>query len=238
MDENKLSCIKEIAHSLLDIEPVANEEFPFIINHPFIANNPIVVKNDGQYKMIDIFNDKKEYQKYISDMKKNINKKKSFSEILFLLNKPYHLVFFYSCKDIISPMEYNDCLSHIWVCTEFPNNDKNVSKEQILKLFNKSDPTNIMSKEEKKIYDNLPDVVEIYRGTHYEDDSKALSWTIDFETAKWFATRFDNDGYVLKAKVNKKDIFAFFDGRNEKEVVINYKKLKELTIEKVMKIDI
>jgi hypothetical protein len=48
---------------------------------------------------------------------------------------------------------------------------------------------------------------------------------LDKNVAKWFANRFDNNGDVIKATINKKHVFAYIDGRGEKEIVLDYKKL-------------
>lgn len=76
-----------------------------------------------------------------------------------------------------------------------------------------------LSKEELS---SFGDILEVYRGEttysrHYKD---AYSWTLSKETAKFFADRFDSNGTVLKAKVNKKDIVAYITDRQEEELVV------------------
>lgn len=61
------------------------------------------------------------------------------------------------------------------------------------------------------------------------DNLLALSWTLDYETADWFARRFDEDGTVYKAQIDKEHIFALFNGRDESEVVLDPKYLKDIT---------
>ena len=50
-----------------------------------------------------------------------------------------------------------------------------------------------------------------------------------YETADWFARRFDEDGTVYKAQIDKEHIFALFNGRDESEVVLDPKYLKDIT---------
>ena len=38
----------------------------------------------------------------------------------------------------------------------------------------------------------------------------ALSWSLDYDKANWFAHRFDEDGTVYRARIDKKNILAFF----------------------------
>ena len=55
-----------------------------------------------------------------------------------------------------------------------------------------------------------------------------LSWTLDRETAEWFAHRFGEEGTVYEAQIPKKYILAFFNGRNESEVVVDPKHLEQI----------
>ena len=66
---------------------------------------------------------------------------------------------------------------------------------------------------------------------------RGLSWTIDKSVAEWFARRFGHDGdkcYVFTGTINKKDIFALFSSRNEKEVVCDYRKIKNIQCEEII----
>ena len=60
------------------------------------------------------------------------------------------------------------------------------------------------------------------------DNLRALSWTLDYETADWFAHRFDEDGTVYEARIDKAHIFALFNGRGESEIVLDPKHLKDI----------
>ena len=58
---------------------------------------------------------------------------------------------------------------------------------------------------------------------------KALSWTLDRDTAEWFAHRFGENGTVYGAQIHKSHIYAYFSGRNEDEVIVDPKHLTEIT---------
>ena len=75
------------------------------------------------------------------------------------------------------------------------------------------------------------DVVTIYRGVTEESSeiSTALSWTLSKEVAKFFATRFDSDGEIYCAKINKEDILVANNLRNEFEVIVNPDKLMNVS---------
>ena len=66
----------------------------------------------------------------------------------------------------------------------------------------------------------LPETLTVYRGvtSHNSRNIKALSWTLDRDKAEWFAHRFDENGTVYEAEIDKKYVLAFFASRNEAEV--------------------
>ena len=226
-------CAKLLLHN---IEPTANKEFPFIIYHPFISQNPAPYKDEnGVLGFVDVFKDK---DKLIKQIENYIDDAKSFQNILFMVSQPYQLLFFNLNKDSLSKQTYNDCLKSIWLLTEFPNADKNVSVNESLDLFKNANKNLIMSSKEKMKLKSLPDEVTIYRGTHKKNNSKALSWTDDYDRALWFAKRFDEYGYVLQATIKKNDIIAYFDERNENELIIDFNKIYNLKAEKIIDIKI
>ena len=64
-----------------------------------------------------------------------------------------------------------------------------------------------------------------------------LSWTIDKNIAEILASRFGQNGdkcYMLTGIINKKDILALFSSRNEKEVVCDYRKIKNIQCEEII----
>jgi hypothetical protein len=71
------------------------------------------------------------------------------------------------------------------------------------------------------------ETVIVYRGvTPYSTPyNKAISWTLDIDTAEWFASRFDSKGKVMKAEIHINEIYDYLHERNEKEVFLNPKKL-------------
>jgi len=232
-----LEKIKLCAKLLLyNIKPVANKELPFIIYHPFISQNPAPYKDENDVLgFVDVFKDK---DKLLNQIEKYIDDAKTFQNILFLVSQPYQLLFFNLNKDNLSIKTYNETLKQIWLLTEFPNADKNVSVNESLELFKNADKNLIMTSQERLKLKTLPDEVTIYRGTHKKSNSKALSWTDDYDRALWFAKRFDEYGYVLKATIHKDDIIAFFNERNESELIIDFNKIYNLKAEKIMDIKI
>lgn len=99
----------------------------------------------------------------------------------------------------------------------------NVGADLMMVILNSKTAEDKLSTE--KQLENLPDIVKVYRGGNsaslpYE---KAYSWTLDINTANFFASRLGtNEGYIVEAEVNKKDIIeAFLDYGDEQEVLVN-----------------
>ena len=84
-----------------------------------------------------------------------------------------------------------------------------------------------MTSEELSYLKNLPDNVEIYRGTQSQKAKiRAFSWTLKKETAEWFANRWKLKGKLYKAKIPKSAIYFYSNNRKECEVVLNPRKLR------------
>lgn len=82
----------------------------------------------------------------------------------------------------------------------------------------------VMSAKERRIYKALPETITVYRGCFDASDTMAYSWTLDREMAELFARRKRSQGnpVVAKMDVHKSVVLAYFAGRNESEVVIDY----------------
>jgi hypothetical protein len=88
-----------------------------------------------------------------------------------------------------------------------------------------------MSDGELNVFNNLPENLTIYRGVGVGRKKMGLSWTENCDKADWFAKRFNQNGkqgYLLKAEINKKGILAYFNSRNEDELIVNTMCLKNI----------
>lgn len=83
----------------------------------------------------------------------------------------------------------------------------------------------LMEKDEFEEYEKLPNDLTVYRGCNSieaEIDDFGISWTTERKVAEFFAFRFkDYNGRVFGMDIDKRDILAFFNGRNEYEVIVN-----------------
>jgi hypothetical protein len=89
----------------------------------------------------------------------------------------------------------------------------------------------LMNTEEIAALAAMPDTIEIYRGTSYESSIKGMSWTTNKKKAIWFAQRMcnlDQGPLLASAMVKKENVLAFFQGRNESEIVVDPEKIENL----------
>lgn len=231
MKKTNLEGVKKIAKLFVDLPIESNNKFG-IIQHPFISNRfvPKILELEDVGKVIPFYDvyDEEDLREVRSMLKKIINATKDYQNFSIIVNKPYLLTFFKYTKDFLSNEDYSEFLSTVWTYTEYPNNDTNVSTRELLSYFNKSDKNILMSKDELEAYNKLDDLIAVYRGVKPGAKVKALSWTTDKKVAKWFADRYEKNGKVYKAVIDKKDVLAYFLNRNEYEVVVNYNKLKHI----------
>lgn len=231
MKKTNLEGVKKIAKLFVDLPIECNNKFD-IIQHPFISNRyvPKILEPEDVGKVIPFYDvyDEEDLKKVRSMLKKTIDTTKDYQHFSIIVNKPYLLTFFKYTKDFLSNEDYSEFLSTVWTYTEYPNNDTNVTTRELVSYFKKSDKNILMSKDELEAYNKLEDKITIYRGVKPKAKVRALSWTTDKKVAKWFADRYEKNGKVYNAVIDKKDVLAYFLGRNEYEVVVDYDKLEDI----------
>ena len=170
-----------------------------------------------------------EWQK---QMEKQINQAGSIYEIYYLVNDAYKILFFDSVSKLLSKEDFSSLLADAWVSSDYANSDLNVSKKQMLLHFKNAEKSTLMTESEKQTFNELADIIVVYRGLSSNNKSniKALSWTTSFGRAKWFANRWEDRGVIYAAEIDKKDVYAFFDRKNEDEVIVDYNKLQNIRI--------
>lgn len=125
-----------------------------------------------------------------------------------MVNTPYKLAMIKYWKDYLRKKDFAELLKDAWIISENPNDDINVPICIIIKWFKEADKKSLMTKEELKIFNSLPDEFTIYRGVGHKRKEKGLSWTLSKDTAEWFMNRYEGkNNHVLTAKVKKKIVW-------------------------------
>ena len=227
--QTNLKAIKTIAKLFLHL-PLEVTEFVSILQHP-VYNTPIQV-DDG--KMVNILEDKEALDRMNKLYEAQIDKADDVNRLLLIIRTPYWLTFLKHIKPYLSKNDFDKMLGDIWVQSENPNGDVNVSVRTSASYFRRANKKILMTPEEMEVYDSLPDTLTVYRGVSPGRVENGLSWTANKEKALWFAKRFRSrgrNGVLLSGTVRKKDVLAYLNRRSEDELVIYPKDIKNLTKE-------
>lgn len=226
--ETNLNQVKDLAKTFLRLDIAETKMSPLIVKHPFTDTGIIVFrKDDGSIGQANLLEDKAELQKWRRHMAEQIDRSESAYHIHLMVTNPYRLTFLKYAQPYLSKTDFSEMLNDAWVRSENPNIDPNVSQKELLALFRTADPAVLMDEDEYLQFKQLDDTVTVYRGvtSFNAENIKALSWTLDYEKAVWFAHRFDEDGKVYEAQIAKEYILAYFNSRKEQEVIVDPKHL-------------
>lgn len=231
-EQTDMRSVKALAHAMLELDIEQTRLSPLVVKHPFTDNGISGVrKPDGSIAIADLLNKPDDLALWRKQVGSVIDEADSAFQIYMMVTKSYALGFLKFAQNALSEKDFANILADAWIRTEAPNNDPNLSKMDLLSLFKQTDPALLMDEEDYRSFQDLDDVVTIYRGVTSvnEKNVKALSWTPDRETAEWFAHRFGENGTVYEAQIHKSHIYAYFSGRNESEVIVDPKHLTEIT---------
>ena len=213
-----------IAH--LPIDP--NKEIPFLVSHPFLDYVMTIIpgKNGPEHVNVLEGDGEKRFREHIV---KQLQKKEDVIEILLLLSKAYRFTFLKHIQGDLSADDLGKCLKFIWCGNEYTNIDDIFTKKQLVGLFSRSAKNTLMNKEERLVFDELPERVRIYLGTTSLNikDLKVLSWTLSKERAEWYAGRFkDEVQNVFEAEIPKDGVLAYFS--IDEEIIADPYKLENI----------
>lgn len=164
-----------------------------------------------------------------------INKADEFSQCLSVINKGnrFDYLNWLHKEDLITDQECADAVYSIWTMQE--NFYRcGMSKEKLIKMMKIAEKSPLLKSDIDDL--SVEDTVTIYRGVKV-NNYRGLSWTVDKGVAEWFARRFGHNGdscYLFTGTINKKEILALFSSRNEKEVVCDYRKIKNIRCEEIL----
>lgn len=230
---SNLDEVKNIAKTFLYIDVIPVEDIPFLVTHPIFEYDCFTYQTKtGDLKLLRL-SDSNDLEKIREIVKDRIDKCDSVNSVYCMIRKSYRLAFLKHVKSYLSKNDFTYLLSDAWVSSENPNQDLNCSIGLLTKWFKESDKSILMSDEDYNYYNKLPNEITIYRWVSVGSNPNGLSWTDNIETAKWFAHRFDNDdkkGYIQKGIINKKNVLAYFNSRNENELICNVKNIMNIKI--------
>jgi hypothetical protein len=198
--------------------------------------NPIGVSFNNTRVNKWYLDNKKMYEKFLSE--------KDYGGVLVVITKPFRTSWFIKnhkkiFKDV-GEKKYYELLCGVLTDVELHY----YTKKSYSRIINIGDPLNMMSKSERKMYDKLPETFMIYRGV--SSDTKFTqnninkyvgnSWTLDQEKSRWFSNRWYREyKVVFSMEISKSQVLSYFNGRNEKEIFVDYTKLdySKINIEEI-----
>ena len=230
--KTNLTEVKRLAKVLLNMEPELTEYAPVIIHHPFTTSGMVGLQDEqGNLRIGNIVESQEDRKQWQKQMSRIIDDASDVFGLYHKIEKPYVLGFLKFAAPNLSKADFSTILADAWIRSEQPNHDPNLSQSKLLAMFRAADPKILMDAEEQEKLEALGDTVTVYRGVHSAKSKgvNAMSWTLDQETAAWFAGRYGRQGCVYEAKIEKTHICALFHGRNESEVILNPKYLTDIT---------
>ena len=235
--QTDLNGVKQVASALLFTDIEKTKYSPMVVQHPFTNTGIAAISADGSFQLLNLLEKPEDLNIWRQSVRQQIESAETSYQIYSLINSPYALAFLRFSEPYLSKEDFSSILADAWMMSEYANRDANVSKEQLVSMFKQADRTKLMNEVERTQLDALADPVTVYRGvTDYNAKNiRALSWTLDYDTAVWFAHRFGEDGMVYQAKIKKEHIFALLTGRNESEVVLDPKYLEDIALDLELK---
>lgn len=190
--ETNLPAVKSLARSLLMLDIRPTEFSPIVVKHPFTDSGIVGLRDEnGSLDAVNLLNDHNALRRWTDAWRERIDTADTAFELMLMITKPYKLGFLKHAAPDLSGQDLAHFLSHAWSVTESPGSDPNLSQRKLLSMFRSVDPKLLMNDEEYAVFQGLDDVVTVYRGvTSYNAQNvRAMSWTLDRDTAEWFAYR-------------------------------------------------
>ncbi|MCI9070216.1 hypothetical protein [Clostridium sp.] len=154
--------------------------------------------------------------------------KKNYTRLFALLDKPFRIMYFLELYEHLEDHEFLKLFEFVWSTCEY-NFNLLIRKDMIQRLESLKD----IEKIKNNLINNTNNgVVTIYRGEADESTSfndGAISWTIDYNIASFFAHRFRaKNPKIYKANVLIDDVIMFIE--RESEVLVKKESLFNITI--------
>lgn len=144
---------------------------------------------------------------------------RDWEKFLFLHERPYRLAAFEEIETELDDSLYWRLLARLWIDSE--NIFQNRATWTELWSARRDSKPSAMQVEEQEAFQGLPQQLVLYRGVGADDEAlDGLSWTLSREKAVWFANRRNGIPRLVTASVEKVDVHAYFDRRDEREVVV------------------
>lgn len=151
----------------------------------------------------------------------------------FLHERPWRLNAFIQIMDNVGSDTYWHLLGQVWVDSE--NIRETAEVWETMLKSKRPQRASIMTLEERQALMAMPEILDVWQGCTAEQDD-GWSWTLDHDKAIWFAERFasfegpEAEPVVRRGMVSKRKVLAYFDRRNESEILVAPEFVKEISL--------
>lgn len=130
-----------------------------------------------------------------------------------LLDK-YGITYFIEIKDNLTDEDYWTILRALWI-----EKGKCTNEWKNLLFCKRKRQHKIMKSSDRQFLSKLPKVVTAYRVSFSADSENKWNWTLSKEFAEKYIKNKPN-AFIEEKQIEKKKIFAYFNSRNEHEIII------------------
>ncbi|ADO59663.2 hypothetical protein [Paenibacillus polymyxa] len=154
--------------------------------------------------------------------------KNDYLSIFSFMDKKIALQLFTHYVDLIpEPLQY-DIFRDVYSKTEYNFHTLTSEFLEELSYLRKHSQKWHNQMKELKTFVDSDGCIAIYRGecTKSSPLNKAWSWTLSYQTALFFATRFSTEGIVYQTRIRYEDVYDYLPNRDEQEVLVDPNKIK------------
>ena len=222
--EKEVKVLKEkIPHLFDDIYFILHSHFQ---NFCYYKGNVWVEIFSLEWKVWE-FLDLEKSISYFNEQMEEYEKENDYESIFSLMEKKILFSRYIELFSKIPDEQKYNIFREIWSRSEYGFDMLTfILKDEIFAYREHSQERNEAIEELKAMADGEP-IITVYRGETIRStpSDRALSWTLDVETAEFFARRFNSKGVVLKAQIHVNDIYDYLRHRKEEEVLLDPQKL-------------
>jgi hypothetical protein len=180
-----------------------------MVKHPYVFVN--MLGGMGAQTANEIYEWKRKVRReYINE--------RDWSQFIYAHERPWRMVALERLweRGRITLDELRAVLPEIWIDTEMPEGNQ----QEPMYLFREAG----FVTDDQKSFDALPDEIVLYRGVdgEFEITPSGPSWTTQLHTARIFAYRFGAHGIVYRYRAKKSEALAWFTGRDEAEIILDF----------------
>lgn len=222
---------------------ILKEKVPHLVEHIYFV--PKTVMETYYYKkenvLVEIYNlewkfwemlDQRERIENVSKLMENLENENDYESLFSYMEKKILITKYIELFDKIPVEQKYNCFRDLWVRSEYGFDQFNLPfLKKVFSYKEHSQERNEGIEEFKKIVGDHQ-TIEVFRGVTSSSTpySKAISWTLDEDVAEFFAMRFNSKGKIMKAEINIDDVYDYMMNRNEKELLLNPKKIKNVDV--------